>query len=301
MPVAAKEGTTGGSMKTKSFAYRRAGSAEEACAALAAAGADTRVIAGGQSLVPMMNFRVAAPALLVDINACDELAGIVVTGERVRIGALTRHRETERSPAIATHLPLIAAAIPHVAHPAVRNRGTFGGSLAHADPAAELPACALLLGATMVLRSVRGERSVPVDDFFLGLYETALEPDEILVAIEMPARRPDEVFAFREVARRHGDFALAGIAGRGRVEAGRLVAPAFVAFGVADRPVRLPTVASAVAAGGALATADLKAALAADVRIDADGHHGGALRAHLAAELVARTTADLHAATREAG
>src|SRR5437764_5998816 len=167
-------------MKAPRFAYARPASIAEALALLQKHGDDARVLAGGQSLVPMMNFRVAAPKVLVDINRIGSLTGIKVTKSFVRIGALARHVELERSADIARHLPLVAAAMPHIAHPAIRNRGTFGGSCALGDPAAELPACTLALGATFIIAGKRGERRVAADDFFRGLYETALKTGELL-------------------------------------------------------------------------------------------------------------------------
>src|SRR6266581_2525865 len=155
-------------MKAPRFAYARPASIAEALALLAEHKDDARVLAGGQSLVPMLNFRVAAPKVLVDINRIVGLVGIKVARNHIRIGALTRHVELERSPDIARHLPLVAAAMPHIAHPAIRNRGTFGGSCALGDPAAELPACALALGATFIAAGKKAERRIPAQDFFQG-------------------------------------------------------------------------------------------------------------------------------------
>src|SRR5258708_26023447 len=177
-------------MKAPRFAYARPASIAEAMALLQKHGDDARVLAGGQSLVPMLNFRVAAPKVLVDINRIESLAGIKVTKSFVRIGALTRHVDLERSADVAKHLPLVASPIPHIGHPAIRNRGTFGGSCALADPAAELPACALALGATFVVAGKKGERRIAAEDFFKGLYATALKPGELLVAAEFPLPNP---------------------------------------------------------------------------------------------------------------
>src|SRR2546430_4349426 len=176
-------------MKAPRFAYARPASLAEALALLAEYKDDARVLAGGQSLVPMMNFRVAAPKVLVDINRIGSLGGIKVTRSFVRIGALTRHVELERSAEVAKHLPLVASAMPHIAHPAIRNRGTFGGSCALGDPAAELPACALALGATFIVAGKKGERRIAAEDFFRGLYATALKPGELLVAAEFQIGR----------------------------------------------------------------------------------------------------------------
>ena len=218
-------------MKAPRFAYARPSSVAQALALLDEHKDDARVLAGGQSLVPMLNFRVAAPKVLVDINRIAALSGIKVTKSHVRIGALVRHVELERSPEIAKHLPLIASAVPHIAHPAIRNRGTFGGSCALADPAAELPACALALGATFVVAGKKGERRVAAADFFRGLYATALKTGELLVAAEFPLPKPGDRFAFGELARRHGDYAMVGVAVHGSKKDLRA---AF--FGVGDRP-----------------------------------------------------------------
>src|SRR5947208_11129602 len=199
-------------MKAPRFAYARPASIAEALALLQEHGDDARVLAGGQSLVPMMNFRVAAPKVLVDINRIGSLAGIKVAKGFVRIGALTRHVGLERSADVAKHLPLVASAIPHIAHPAIRNRGTFGGSCALADPAAELPACALALGATFVVAGKKGERRIAAQDFFKGPYPTALKPGELLVAAEFPLPKPGYASAFGELPRRHGDYAMVGVA-----------------------------------------------------------------------------------------
>src|SRR5438309_302677 len=191
-------------MKAPRFAYARPASTAEALALLEEHGDDARVLAGGQSLVPILNFRLAAPKVLVDINRIAALSGIKVTRNHIRIGALTRHAELERSADIARHLPIVAAAMPHIAHPAIRNRGTVGGSMALGDPAAELPACALALGATFVVAGKKGERRIAAEDFFKGLYATALKPGELLVAAEFPLPKPGYVSAFGELARRHG-------------------------------------------------------------------------------------------------
>ncbi len=199
-------------MKAPRFAYARAESVAHALALLDQHGADARVLAGGQSLMPTLNMRLSQPALLVDINRLDSLKGITLQDGVVRIGALTRHVEVLQSPIVAQHLPLIAEAMPNVAHLAVRNRGTFGGSLALADPAAEMPACALALEATLIVESVKGRRRIAAQDYFRGLYETAREPNELLVEVELRAQPADTVSVFLELSRRHGDFAMAGVA-----------------------------------------------------------------------------------------
>ena len=260
-------------MKAPRFAYARPASIAEALALLDRHKDDARVLAGGQSLVPMLNFRVAAPKVLVDINRIAALSGIEVTKTHVRIGATTRHAELERSPEVAKHLPLVAAAVPHIAHPAIRNRGTFGGSCALADPAAELPACALALGATFVVAGKKGERRVAAGDFFKGLYSTALKAGELLVAAEFPLPKPADKSAFGELARRHGDYAMVGIAAHGSK---RDIRAAF--FGVGDRPA----VVSADSADGILSK------LESELEPRADLHASAATKLHLARVLAGR-------------
>jgi aerobic carbon-monoxide dehydrogenase medium subunit len=224
-------------MKASAFAYARATSVGNALELLAAHGDKAKVLSGGQSLMPAMNLRLIAPEFIVDIGELDELRGIAVRGNALTIGALTRHVDLLRSPEITAHAPLLAEAAAHVAHPAIRNRGTLGGSLAHADPASELPACMLALEATIVVRSESGERRIAAVEFFKGIYETALAANELLVAVELPIGQMNSVHFFHEFARRHGDFAIAGLAALAIVE-GRLFKDLRLAFfAVADRPV----------------------------------------------------------------
>lgn len=199
-------------MKAASFAYAKPSSVAEALELLARHGDAARVLAGGQSLIPSLNMRLSAPALLVDIGALGELKEIAVRGKRLSIGALVTHAALERSPEVARHVPLLAQAVPHVAHAAIRNRGTIGGSLALADPAAEYPACAVALDAQLVLRSGKGERRVRAQAFFKGLFETDLRPGEIVAAVEFPLAEPGDRSVFLELARRHGDYAIVGLA-----------------------------------------------------------------------------------------
>ena len=213
-------------MKAPAFDYVRADSAAEACALLARHGPDARLLAGGQSLLPAMNLRLASPSVLIDIGRITGLDGIEVRGNTLHIGALVRHETLLRSAAVASHVPLLTEAMRHVAHPAIRSRGTIGGNLAHADPASELPACMLALNAAIEATSLSGTRTIAAGDFFTGLFQTALEPDEMLTGIQIPL--PAAGFFFQEIARRSGDYAIVGLAASG----GRL---AF--FSVADRPV----------------------------------------------------------------
>ncbi len=277
-------------MKAPRFAYARPASLAEALALLAEHKGDARVLAGGQSLVPMMNFRVAAPKILVDINRIAGLSGIKVIRNHLRIGALTRHVEIERSADIARHLPLIAAAMPHIAHPAIRNRGTFGGSCALADPAAELPACALALGATFIAAGRKGERRIAAGDFFKGLYATALKAGELLVAAEFPLPKPAYASAFGELARRHGDYAMVGVAVHGSTQGGKFADMRVVFFGVADRPQRAAQLERALdgrpAAAKTIAVGLVE--LDADLSPRADFHGSAATKRHLAKVLAGR-------------
>jgi carbon-monoxide dehydrogenase medium subunit len=197
-------------MKPGTFEYRRVASADEALATLGAEGDDVRVLAGGQSLIPMMNMRMARPAVLVDLGRVAELDYIRLDGDRLRVGAMTRQVTLERSREAAAACPLVVDATRWIGHRQIRSRGTIGGTIAHADPAAELPATALALGAEMVIRSPDGERVCPAADFFEGFFATAIGPGELLTEVRFPAR--GRFAAFSEVARRHGDFAIAGVA-----------------------------------------------------------------------------------------
>jgi carbon-monoxide dehydrogenase medium subunit len=199
-------------VKPAPFRYVAAESLEHALAAKAGAGEDAKFLAGGQSLVPAMNFRLAQPAALIDLNGLADLDDVRAEGGALRIGALARHRRIERDPLVARHAPLLAEAAPHVAHPQIRNRGTFCGNLAHADPASEFPAVVLALGARMRARSTRGERWIGASDFFRGVFTTALAPDEMLVEVELPPAPARTGACFLEVARRRGDYALVGVA-----------------------------------------------------------------------------------------
>ncbi len=277
-------------MKPSAFDYVRARSPQQVFDLLAQHGDDARVLAGGQTLLPALNMRLSAPSLVVDIGALDGLRGIAVQAGVLRIGALTRHVEIEESALVALHVPLLAQAAPHIAHRAIRNRGTFGGSLAYADPSAEWPACVLALDGTLVLQGARGERRVAAADFFQGLYSTARQADELLVAVELTLLQPDERQHFIEVARRHGDYAVVDLAARAIWAGGRLqqVRLAFLSLG--DRPLRAAR-AEAVLAGGPLDDARLAAAdaaLRAELDPFADLTHSVAAKRQIAATLMRR-------------
>jgi carbon-monoxide dehydrogenase medium subunit len=226
-------------MKPAPFEYQAPASLEAALDALARHGGDAKLLAGGQSLIPVMNFRLAEPALLIDINKLAELDFIRRDEEgHLRIGAMVRQRRLERDPLVAGMAPLLHEAMPFIAHPQIRNRGTFGGSLAHADPAAELPALAVALGARFRLRRAGGDRWVAAEDFFAGLFATALEPDEMLVEAAVPPSPARTGWAFLEVARRHGDYAQVGVAARVTLdESGRCREARLVYLSVGDAPV----------------------------------------------------------------
>ena len=218
-------------MKAPKFSYTRGESLDQVLTLLNEYGEEGRILAGGQSLMPTLNMRLSNPKILIDINHLSELKSISLNDDIVSIGALSRHSEVGRSPVVERHLPLIADAIPHVAHVAVRNRGTFGGSVALADPAAELPACVLALGGTLVLQSVRGIRKIIADDYFLGLYETERKPDELLIEVQIPVQDPTALSAFVELSQRKGDYAIAGLAFVGTLENQLIKTAKLVYFG----------------------------------------------------------------------
>jgi carbon-monoxide dehydrogenase medium subunit len=225
-------------LKAAAFDYVKPRSLDQVITLLQEHGDDARLLAGGQSLLASLNMRLSEPRLLVDISGLDALRGISVQGGMLRIGALATHTEIESSPLVAQAAPLLSAAAPHIAHRAIRNAGTWGGSIAHADPAAEWPACLLALGGTVVARGPKGERRIAADDFFQGLYATALEADEVLVAAEIPLATAESWFAFDELARRRGDYAIVGMAITGRRRGGVLADTRIVLMGVDSTPLR---------------------------------------------------------------
>jgi carbon-monoxide dehydrogenase medium subunit len=281
-------------VKPPPFDYVRPASLDAALAALADGGDAAKSLAGGQSLIPALNFRLAAPTLLVDLAGVPELRGIEPgDGESggLSIGAMTRQAEVERSAVVRERCPLIAEAMPWIAHPQIRNRGTIGGSLAHADPAAELPAVMIALGATFVARGPGGAREIPADEFYVSLFTTALAPGEILERVRIPASQPGTRVAFEEVARRHGDFALAGVAVAVTVAADGTVEDAAIALlGVGDGPVASPAGVAALR-GQRLddaAAASAAAAVADALEPPGDIHASPAYRRHLVRVLTRR-------------
>jgi carbon-monoxide dehydrogenase medium subunit len=277
-------------MKPRPLAYARPGTLTEAFDLLEQHGDEARVLAGGQSLMASLAMRLSSPAVLVDIAHIGELKGINVGAGTIRIGALTRHVELQKSPTITEQIPLLAAAVPHIAHHAIRTRGTIGGSLAYADPAAELPVVCRALEATMVLQSRNGERRVAADDFFLGLFQTALKPGELLTAVELPVAKPGERFGFQELARRHGDYAIVGLAARARFDGGRLTGVRLVYLGAGNRPMLAGEAAAALEgkAPDAAAVAAAKAALTHDLDPPTDLNGPPEMKLHLARVLTGR-------------
>lgn len=282
-------------MKSPAFDYIRADSPQHAFALLAEHGDDARVIAGGQTLLATLNMRLSQPALLVDIAGFEAWRGIAVDAGVLRIGALTRHSEVEASPLVAKHAPLLAQAAPHIGHRAIRNLGTFGGALAYADPAAEWPACVVALGGTLVIAGAKGERRVAAGDFFQGLYTTAIQPGELLRACEIPLIGAGERQVFSELSRRHGDYAVAGLAARAKVSGRGLSEVRFVFLSLGDRPIRAPKAEAALQGGpvddARLAAAD--AALRAELDPFEDLTHSAAAKKQLAATLMRRAVAAL--------
>jgi carbon-monoxide dehydrogenase medium subunit len=281
-------------MKASAFSYIRATSVGNAIELLVAHGERAKVLSGGQSLMPAMNLRLVAPELIVDIGDLNELRGITVKGDRITIGALTRHADILRSPEVATHAPLLTDAIAHVAHPAIRNRGTIGGSLAHADPASELPACMVALNATIIISGTAGERRVPAEDFFTGIYETVLSWQELLVAVELPIVQKNSLHFFSEFARRHGDYAIVGIAAQAVVENSVLTDLRPVFFAVGDRPMIASAGAKLLktAVTSALLSETLEA-LSEELDPTEDQQASSSMRRHLAKVLLARCVSSL--------
>jgi carbon-monoxide dehydrogenase medium subunit len=275
-------------VKPAPFAYTKARTIKDAVALLAKHKDDARLLAGGQSLIATLNMRLSAPELLIDINGIKGLDGIAKKGKFVEIGALARHVQVERSELISRHAPLIARAMPHIGHPAIRNRGTFGGSIAFADPAAELPACLLALDAEIEIAGPKGKRKVKADAFFKGLFETALRPQEMIVAVRIPVADKNTRVGFAELARRHGDYAIVGLAACARADGEALKDVRLAYFGVGATPVRVKKSEATLAKG------DVEAAVAAlDLDPDDDVQATGKVKKHLAGVLLRRVAAQL--------
>jgi carbon-monoxide dehydrogenase medium subunit len=251
-------------MKAPPFAYVRARTLDDALGLLDRHGAGAKLLAGGQTLLAALNLRLASPDILIDISRIPELTGIKVAGGKVHIGALTTHAEIERSADVAAHVPLLAQAAPHIAHAAIRNAGTIGGSIVTADPAAEWPACCVALDAEIVLAARTGSRRVKARDFFKGVYTTVLGPDEVLTGVEFPARSAVHVSAFLELALRRGDYAIVGVAAVASRANGALTDVCLAYLGAGETPVLARGAMAAAAARRP--PADVAAALAADLR-----------------------------------
>lgn len=284
-------------MKPAPFDYFRPRSLDEALTLLAEYGTDAKPLAGGQSLIPAMNFRLATPAVLVDLNEISGLSFIDQHGATnvpaTRIGCMTRHRDLERSDVIARFAPLVTKTMPSIAHAAIRTRGTIGGSLAHADPAAELPAVMLALNATFTITNREGSHSVAADDFFLGLFTTAVAPGALLTEVSIPLMPARSSCAFQEISRRHGDFALAGVAAVVSVdEAGQCTDARIAMLSVGDRPVLATNAARTLvghAPGSEIFRAAADAAAATDIDPPSDIHASSRYRRQLINVLTRRT------------
>jgi carbon-monoxide dehydrogenase medium subunit len=277
-------------VKPAPFAYAKARSVEDAVALLVQHGEGAKLLAGGQSLIATLNMRLSAPKILIDLNGISGLSGIALKDGQVEIGAMTRHMEIERSDVIAQHAPLIARTMPHIAHPAIRNRGTIGGSIAFADPAAELPACLLALGGSVEITGPKDRRTVQADDFFKGLYETALSSDEMLTLIRLPAAAAASRYGFAELARRHGDYAVAGLAASATADGPQLKDVRLAFFGVDLTPLRAKGAEAALAAGDIERAVE---ALGSDLDPPDDVQETGPVKKHLAGVLLRRVAAQL--------
>jgi carbon-monoxide dehydrogenase medium subunit len=282
-------------MKAPPLAYVRAATLDDAFRLWSAAGPDAKLLAGGQTLLASLAFRLSDPGTLIDISRLSDLGGMTLAGDMIRVGALTTHADLGAHALICRHVPLLAQAVPLIAHPAIRNRGTIGGSLAFADPAAELPACAVALDAVIVARIAAAERRIPAAQFFTGLYTTALAAHELIAAIEFPVARPGRRTTILELTRRSGDYAMAGIVACATIDRGTLGDPRLVFFGVGNGPV-LAKGAMAVLTGKPAAPQVVEAAQAAldcDLDPPADLHGGPEMKRHLARVLLARALADI--------
>jgi carbon-monoxide dehydrogenase medium subunit len=275
-------------VKPAAFAYAKARSVDDAIRLLGTHRGEAKLLAGGQSLIATLNMRLSQPSLLVDINGVAGLDGISVKDGMVEIGAMTRHVTLEHSNVIANKAPLIALAMPHIAHPAIRNRGTIGGSVAYADPAAELPACLVALDAEIDIAGKTGKRTVKAGDFFKGLFETALGTHDVLTAVRFPAGGGRTLAGFAELARRHGDYAMVGLAGMARANGGALSDVRLVYFGVGATPVRARKAEEALTNGSvddAVKALDLDPTSDIQATADVKRHLAGVLLRRVAVQL----------------
>lgn len=278
-------------MKAPPFNYVRPVTVTAVLQLLQQYGDGARLIAGGQTLLATLNMRLSEPDLLIDLQDVPGLRGISLQARCIRIGAMTTHSEMEDSSVLAHYAPLLAQAAPHVAHRAIRNRGTLGGSLAFADPAAEWPACAVALNAVLLVQSLRGQRRIQAADFFQELYSTALAQDEIIIACEFPLAAPGMRFDFDELARRHGDYAIVGLAAAARQESGVLHDVRLLFLGTGNIPVRARAAEAAFEGRrfDAEVMALASAALAGELQPAADLYNDASTKLHLAGVLMRRS------------
>lgn len=282
-------------MKPPLLDYRSPSSLDEALALRSEYAYDSVVLAGGQSLMPMLNLRLARPEVLIDLGRVAELAAISELNGGVSLGAMARQRSAERSELIRERAPLVQQALGHVGHPTIRNRGTIGGSVAHSDPAAELPAVCVALDAEFVARGVAGERTIAADDFAVGFMTTALAPDELLVEVRIPASAVTFRTAFIEIARRHGDFALVGVAAAIALDEDGLINDARLVFtGVGLMPVRAREAEASLlgTSGDSAALATAADRVTGELQPRTDGHASGDYRRRVAGVLTRRALAE---------
>lgn len=279
-------------MKAPAFSYARPISLAEVMSLMSEHGEEARLLAGGQTLHATLNMRLSEPNILIDLQAVNELKGIERVGDVLRIGAMVTHTEIETSALVKKHLPLLSAAVPHIAHRAIRNLGTFGGSIAYGDPAAEWPACLLALDGVVVAVGPRGERRIKAQDFFTGLYSTDLQEDELILACELPLRTGAHAFAFDELARRHGDYAVVGLAATASTNANAtgLHEVRLAWLGTVSQPYR-STKTEALLEGQVLSDALITQAMQClkdEMLTDADLTHSAAAKSHLAGVMLKR-------------
>jgi carbon-monoxide dehydrogenase medium subunit len=278
-------------MKAPAFDYVKPKNLDEAFGLLKQYGSGAQILAGGQSLMAILNLGLAMPEVLIDITGIDGLKDVVVTDHQVRVGALVTHAKLQTNPDIARHVPLLAQCIPHVAHMAIRNAGTMGGSMALSDPAAEYPAVALALNAVITLQSAKGSRDVMASDYFLGLYTTARTEDELVVAVSFPKVKPNQVMVFDELTRRRGDYALCGLAAAFEMQGPHISAVRLAYLSMGETPV-LAAHAAAALVGKALTEetiAEAQTALAQDLSPLGDLHGSALGKLHWAKVLLARS------------
>lgn len=283
-------------MKAPAFSYARPSSLGEVFSLMAEHGDGARLLAGGQTLHATLNMRLSEPNILVDLQAVNELKGIQIAGEFLRIGAMVTHTEIDNSPLVAQHQPLLSAAVPHIAHRAIRNLGTFGGSIAYGDPAAEWPACLLALDGIVVAVGPKGQRRIAAQDFFTGLYSTDLQDDELIVACELPLTTGKHAFAFDELARRHGDYAVVGLAATAHVKATGLQHVRLAWLGAVSQPYR-STKTEALLEGQVLSDALITEAIQSlkeEMLTEADLTHSAASKSHLAGVMLKRALRTLN-------